>query len=254
VPPGVFTSSGWGVNGTVMDWDSLLGGLVDERTRLCEIMFPDGDTVTLELGCDVLGAAPSFELVESVGETAFPSVGVGGVMNVVGASTRLGGVAGICVMMRLGAVERGDVVDCAKSPVPICGGEAWNGSSRTLVSRFFPPNSVPSPPPLVLGLALSAPPTVLGDVDLRLGVNASFNLPTGDGETPRLLAAISIVLACRMDPSSAEVTDSAKGPSAADPMESIVSEAIRGEDSVKSPAWDGCGEMPGLFAGKLGTG
>jgi hypothetical protein len=198
VPPGVFTSSGWGVSGTEIDWDSLLGGFVAERTRLCDIMFPDGDTVTLGLGCDAFCFAPSLELVECVGETGCPSVGVGGVTNVVGASTRFGGVAGIWVMMRFGAVERRDVVDCAKSPVPICGGEAWNASSRTLVSRFFPPNSVPNPPPLVLGLGLSAPPTVLGDVDLRLGVKASFSLPTGDGETPRLLVVMSMVFACRV--------------------------------------------------------
>jgi hypothetical protein len=113
---------------------------------------------------------------------------------------------------------------------------------------------VPSPPPLVLGLAVSVVPTVLGDVDLRLGVNASFSLPTGDGDTPLLLAVISIVFACRADASSAEVTESVRVPSVVEAVEVMVSEAIRGEDSVWSPECDGCGEMPGRFAGRLPVG
>lgn len=32
-------------------------------------------------------------------------------------------------------------------------------------------------------------------------------------------------------------------------VESIVSEAIRGDDSVKRPACDWCGEMPGRLSG-----
>jgi hypothetical protein len=237
-----------------MDWESLLGGFVAERTRLCDIMFPEGETVTFGFGCDGPCFAPSLEFVDSVGETAFPSVGVGGVTNVVGASTRFGGVAGSWVMIRWGTDERRDVVDCAFSPVYICGGEACNGSSKTFVSRFFPPNSVPNPPPLVLGLALSVPPTVLGDVDLRVGVNASFSLPTGDGDTPLLFAAMSMVLACRMGASSAEVMESTRVASVVDPTESIVSEAIKGDDSVRSPACEWCGEMPGLFTGGLVVG
>lgn len=182
------------MSGAVIEFESLLGGLVAERTRLCDIMLPEGDTVTLGFDCDVPCLIPSLELVEKVGEEAFPSVGVGGVMNVVGASERFGGVAGICVMMRLGAVPRSDGVDCVCSPVCICGGDAWKGSSNTLVSRFLPPNKAPSPP-LELGLAASASLPVLGEVVLRVGANASFSRPTGDGDGPLLLVVMSIVFA-----------------------------------------------------------
>jgi hypothetical protein len=151
VPPGVLASSAWGVSGAMVELESLLGGLVDDRTRLCDIMFPEGETVTLGLGCEVPGFALSLELVEKVGEEALPSVGVGGVIRVVGAPARFGGVAGSWVMMRLGAVERSEVVDRVCSPLCICGGEAWKDSSSTLVSRFFPPNKAPSPPPLEPG-------------------------------------------------------------------------------------------------------
>jgi len=193
---------------------------------------------------------PSLELVENVGEDAFPSVGVGGVMKVVGASARFGGVAGSVVMMRFGAVERREVVDFVCSPVCICGGEAWNGSSKTRVSRFFPPNSEPKPLPLVLGREPSPSSPVLGEVDLRDGANASFNLPTGDGDTPRLFVATSMVCACRSEASSAGVAESTRVASVVEPTESMVSEAMSGEDSVRSPACDWCGEMPGLFSGE----
>lgn len=172
----------------------------------------------------------------------------------VGASEMFGGVAGWCVIIRFGAVERRDVVDCAWRAVRICGGEGWMGWSRSLVSRFFPPNKAPSPPPLVLGLAGSGSTPVLGDVGLRPGANASFSLPTGDGDTPRLFAATSMVFACRIEASSAEATESRGVASVVGPTESSVSEAMRGEDSVKSPACDWCGEMPGLLAGELAAG
>jgi hypothetical protein len=211
-------------------------------------MFPEGETVTLGFECEVPCFAPSWELVENVGEEAFPSVGVGGVMKVVGASAMFGGVAGSWVMIRLGAVERREVVDCVCSPVCICGGDAWNGSSVTFVSRFFPPKSEPNPLPLVLGLEPSGSPPVLGAVARRVGANASFSLPTGDGDTARFFTATSMVFECRIGASSAEVTESLRVASVMDPTESIVSEAIKGDDSVKSPACDWCGEMPGLFA------
>lgn len=236
------------MSGAVIELESLLGGLVAERTRLCDIMFPDEETVTLGFDCDVPCFALSLELVENVGDVAFPSVGVGGVMKVVGASARFGDVVCRAVMIRLGAVERRDVVDCVCSPVWICGGEAWNGSSKTRVSRFFPPNSAPNPP-LELGRAPSKSPPVLGEGDRRLGANASFSLPTGDGDTPRLFAATSMVFACRMGASSADVMESTRVASVVDPSESIVSDAIRGEDSVRRPACDWCGEMPGLLDG-----
>jgi len=45
--------------------------------------------------CVAVGLVPDCELVESVGEAGFPSVGVGGVMKVTGASSRLGGAVEI---------------------------------------------------------------------------------------------------------------------------------------------------------------
>jgi hypothetical protein len=217
-------------------------------------MFPDGDTVTFGFDCEVACFDPSLELVECAGDTARPSVGVGGVTKVVGASVRFGGVAGSCVMMRLGAVARREVADCVSDPVCICGGEAWKGSSKTLVSRFFPPNSAPNPPPLVPGLVPSVSPPVLGAVDRRVGAKASFSRPTGDGDTPRLFAATSIVFAWWMCAPWADATESTSVASVAEPTESIVSDTIRGEESVKSPACDWCGEMPGLFTGELRVG
>jgi hypothetical protein len=209
----------------------------------------------LGLDCELV-CFPSFECVECVGDEPFPSVGVGGVTSVVGASTRFGGVAGSVVMIRFGATaDLRDVVDRVCSPVCIDGGEACKGWSKMLVSRFFPPNSEPRAPLLVLGRTGSASPPALGAaaVDRRVGAKASFNLPTGDGDTPLLLAATSIVCAWRRCASSVAATESTGATSVADPSESIVSDAIRGEDSVRRPACDWCGEMPGLLGG-LGVG
>jgi hypothetical protein len=70
-----------------------------------------------------------------------------------------------------------------------------------------------------------------------LGAKASFNLPTGDGDTPRLLAGTSMVFACRTGLCS-EAMELTRVASAEDSTESIVSDVIRGDDSVRSPAWD----------------
>jgi hypothetical protein len=91
-----------------MELESLLGGLVAERARRCDIMFPEGDTVTFEFGWE----EPCLELpVELAGDAGLISVGVGGVTSVVGASTAFGGVAGICVIIRLGAFDGNEDVD-----------------------------------------------------------------------------------------------------------------------------------------------
>ena len=97
-----------------------------DRTRLCDIIFPEGDTTTLGFVSVLVRFTVFFELFNSVGEEAFPSVGVGGVMKVVGASDKLGGVAGSEVMMRFGATDLNDGVDFVASSVwiCICGGEA----------------------------------------------------------------------------------------------------------------------------------
>lgn len=95
VPPGVFTSSKVGVNGADMELDNLLGGFVAERARRCDIMFPEGETTTFGMDCELVCLAPAFELVvDPVGDTGLISVGVGGVTRVVGASIRFGGVDG----------------------------------------------------------------------------------------------------------------------------------------------------------------
>lgn len=57
-----------------------------DRTRLCDIIFPEGETTTLGFDCEGLCLVPIFELVDSVGEGSLASVGVGGVTKVVGAS------------------------------------------------------------------------------------------------------------------------------------------------------------------------
>ena len=213
-------------------------------------MFPEEETTTFGLDCEGLCFEPFLECVDSVGEGAGPSTGVGGVTKVVGASTVFGGVAGIWVMIRLGPNDRRDAVDCVSDPVWICGGEATIGSSRTLCSRFFPPKSAPMPPALLPDRTLSASPPGLGEVPRRVGVKASFSLPTGD--TPRLLGVVSSVLAVLVEPSSVEVSESTRVASVAvveESTESIVSEVIRGEDSVRSPACELCGDMPGRRTG-----
>ena len=58
-------------------------------------MFPEGETMMSGSDCVAVGLVPDCELVESVGEAGFPSVGVGGVMKVTGASSRLGGAVEI---------------------------------------------------------------------------------------------------------------------------------------------------------------
>ena len=104
VPPGVFTSSSVGVSGADMELDNLLGGFVAERARRCDIMFPEEETTTFGLGCELGCFTPGFELAaDSVGDTGFASVGVGGVTKVVGASIKFGGVDGSWVMILLGA-------------------------------------------------------------------------------------------------------------------------------------------------------
>lgn len=85
-----------GVSGADMEFESLLGGLVAERARRCDIMFPEGETITFGFDCEEPCFVTDFELaVDPVGDAGFASVGVGGVTRVVGVSTRFGGVAGI---------------------------------------------------------------------------------------------------------------------------------------------------------------
>lgn len=164
-------------------------------------------------------------------------------------------------MMRLGPSDRKEGVDCVSDPTWIWGGDATMGSSKTLCSRFFPPNKEPIPPALVLDLTLSVSAPGLGEVARRMGLKASFSLPTGD--TPRLLGVVSVsmVLGVLAVPSLVEVSESTRVASvvvvvavvvvAAESSESIVSEVIRGEERVSRPAWELCGDMPGRRSGEL---
>lgn len=125
------------------------------------------------------------------------------------------------------------------------------GSSRIFCSRFFPPKSAPSAPPAPEpALTVSASPPGLGEAGRRAGLKAPLSLPTG--ETPRLLGVVwmaSAVLACVAVGWSAGsgVVVAERAASS----ESMVSEAIRGEERVSRPAWDWCGDMPGRRAGEL---
>ena len=255
VPPGVFASSGWGVSGAEMMFESLLGAFEAERTRLCDIIFPEGETTTLGFDCEALCFGPVGEWVELVGEGLRASTGVGGVTKVVGASTRLGGVEGSWVVMILaGALERSEPSDCLSDSMCIWGGDAWTGSPRMVVSRFLPPKRVPR---LVVELrAASVLASCLGEVERRVGLKASLSLPTG--EAPRLEGATSMVFAWwrGLRGSRGVVAESGRVASvsvADDVAESSVSEAMRGEDRVRRPAWEWCGEMPGRRSGELGS-
>lgn len=105
------------------------------------------------------------------------------------------------------------------------------GSSKTLVSRFLPANS-PANRASVLSRGVSTSPPAFGEVDLRVGAKASFNRPTGDA--PRCFDWRSMVfVCCKGGPS--ECTESARL-TFAESTESIVSDVIRGEDNVSSPA------------------
>jgi hypothetical protein len=68
-----------------MDWDSLLGMLEDCNRRFWRLSWDD--VVSLRFLLGVFFGGP-------LGNSAFGSVGVGGVTNVVGVSVRFGGVAG----------------------------------------------------------------------------------------------------------------------------------------------------------------
>jgi hypothetical protein len=84
----------------------------------------------------------------------------------------------------------------------------------------------------VPGLDPSVSLGALGAVDLRCGENASFSLPTGDalllmsGSTSKVCACFGVRL------SSTEVAESTRVPSA-EVVESIVSDAIRGDERVR---------------------
>lgn len=207
-----------------------------ERTRRCEIIFPEGDTTTCGFACVGPCLAEVFGLaVDFVGDGGLASVGVGGVTRVVGASPRLGGVEGILVTIRLGTLDLRLAVDCVSSPSCICVGELCNAavSSRTRGPRFFPPKSAPNATPLVPELGLSGFPLGLGEADRRWGENASLSFPTGDAVL--LMSNASSMVSGWGPEAEASWSDMAGFDSVVSEsdVESSVSDAIRGEDRVK---------------------
>lgn len=196
-----------------MEWESLLGGFVADRARLCDIIFPEGETTTL--GFAVCTPFLAFD-ADPAGEAGFASVGVGGVTSVVGASTKFGGVAGSSVTMSLGVMTGREEEGRTSFAAGSGGGDACKGESSTvmLVSRFLLPKNVPKPL-LVLGRGLSAVSTTDFWVKERfvVGVKASFSLRPG--EVPRLETATSKVWAWRGVACSSAVTVSRGAESAA---------------------------------------
>jgi hypothetical protein len=138
--------------------------------------------------------------------------------------------------------------DCVSSEVCIRG-----CSSRTLDPRLeldppflpTPPNRLPRPP-LDPDLADSLSPTIFGDVARRVGANASLSLPTGDGlrfcseGAPRVLACLGASVSSFGEGSvvvQREVEDS------------TVWEDIKGDEVVRYPICDWCGESEGRIGG-----
>jgi hypothetical protein len=98
-------------------------------------------------------------------------------------------------------------------------------------------------------LTLSVSPPGLGELVRRVGVKASFSLPTG--ETPRLCGVVSLVLVELVLVEVSESTRVASVVVAKESTESTVSEVIRGDERVSSPACELCGDMPGRRCGEL---
>lgn len=167
------------------------------------------------------------------GEGGLCSVGVGGVTKVVGASFRLGGVAGKAVIILCGVVDGRMGVDWVSEATCICG-----RSSSALEPRLepnppifpAPPNNDPSPPLLLPpDFAGSKSPAGFGDVALLVGVKASLSLSTGEGLRFEDEVTSSVLACLGASVSRVESVSVV----AVDGVESIVSEATKGEEMVK---------------------
>jgi hypothetical protein len=84
----------------------------------------------------------------------------------------------------------------------------------------------------VLGLELSVFVAVLGEVDRRCGENASLSFPTGEAFLLMSCEAMLVLERLGAAASSAEVAESARFVSEV-MVESMVSDAISGDDSVR---------------------
>jgi hypothetical protein len=166
-------------------FESLLGPSAadPDLTLRCDIMFPDGDVTTL--GFVVTGSdVPRSRLDSNRG--ALGSVGVGGVLTIIGATdSEAGGVCGgafvsiawtLAVFGRSGdAVAETDCCVCLSGKIaPILDATLPRLPSDILFS-FSSCNVSVRPPALRSGLDCWLDP-------LRPGRRASFNLPTGDGD------------------------------------------------------------------------
>jgi hypothetical protein len=187
-PPGVVEPfSGVGVKGADMIFDSLLGPKVPDPDLIlrCEIIFPEGDVTALEFVMMGSGIGRSL-LVGKRGE--LESVGVGGVLTMIGAVLSPGGgvrgaavVSIDCSLPVLGlsgedVFELGPDEICLSGKIePILDATLPRLPSTTPADFSLPAVLAPAPPGFRSGLVLGLPPPLRG-------VKACFNRPTGEGD------------------------------------------------------------------------
>jgi len=165
-------------------FESLLGPNVadPDLIRRCDIIFPVGDTTTLAF--EVIGSeVPRSRVVANRGELG--SVGVGGVLTIIGAMFSPGGgvLGGAFVSMVLIFAVRGrsgELVEDGTCDAACLSGNIDPILDATLPRLLSPADfsfNVPTPPPppgFLSGLVFGLEP--------RFGVKACFNLPTGEGD------------------------------------------------------------------------
>jgi hypothetical protein len=226
--------------------DSLLGPKAAELdlTLRCEIMFPEGDVTTLafrEIGSEF--TLSRFEVNRSPG-----SVGVGGVLTITGAGddSLLGGVCGVaCVSIGWSFEFRGLSGDeLAESGCCPC---LSNILDTTLARLLLPKLSLDVAAGPLLPILRSG--LLLGLAPLR-GFNASFNLPTGDGDRfCELSVGARSLLSGVRDTAESEATaalarweelDSEVVPSSVSVcvISGTIDSLTRGDDEVRYPMWD----------------
>lgn len=178
-----------GVNGADCILDNLLGPSVAEPdlTRLCDIMFPDGDVTTF----DVTGSEDPRSRFAEGNRGVLKSVGVGGVFTMIGATSPVGGVEGgalisvvaILAVRGLSGVDVGGGSCGEMGTVCDLSGNKCPSLDETLPRRCIvlsAPSDVVEPPtpddPLnfLSGLAFG--------LELFFVFKASRSLPTGDGD------------------------------------------------------------------------
>lgn len=180
--------SGVGVNGADCMFESLLGPrLADPDLALrWDIIFPEGEVTTFEF--ELTGSDDPRSRLDGGNRGALKSVGVGGVLTIVGATSPAGGVDGadcsstvviLAVRGRSGVATTAG--DGAIGTVFDRSGNRFPKREDTLPRRLLPSKAkdVVEPPncrPLTFRSGL-----VSGLADF-FGLSASRNLPTGEGE------------------------------------------------------------------------